>query len=244
MIITDLTQFAAQRYKPQSQWLRLYGEVVINLRDKRVQVRCDDPTCTTPDGTIWFAWLHNVFDQPVHTCRSCRIKGDKHPRGSQGKSPWNKGLTKATNAVMAEQGKRHSLAMQGPNHPNYGKRGSDHPAWGNHANAGTNNPQYKDGKGYERWSQRHDLPARQWAKAVKDRDRFTCRPCGAMDRRLVSHHLYDYATHPELRYVLDNGLCLCRDCHDAFHTWNGSRVKPCTAEAYEQWLQIYTALSA
>ena len=236
MILTDLAHFAVQRCKPTSQWLRWHGDVLMNLRDKHVQVRCDDPTCRTPGGAVWSAWLHNVFDQPTHTCKSCRIKGEKHPRGTQGKAPWNKGLTKETNAVIAAQGQRHSLRMTGENHPCYGKKGSLHPAWGNHSNAREKNPSYKDGRSYERWSQRHDLPARQWAKAVKDRDGYTCQACGATQRRLVSHHVYDYATHPELRYTLENGVCLCRRCHDAFHKWNGGQVKPCTAELYELWL--------
>ena len=172
---------------------------------------------------MWSAWLHNVFDQPTHTCKSCRIKGEKHPRGTQGKASWNKGLTKETNTVIAAQGQRHSLRMTGENHPCYGKKGSLHPVWGNHNNAGEKNPSYKDSRSYERWSQRHDLPARQWARAVKDRDGYTCQACGVTQRRLVSHHVYDYATHPELRYTIENGVCLCRRCHDAFH--NGMVVK-------------------
>lgn len=55
-----------------------------------------------------------------------------------------------------------------------------------------------------------------WRLQVYRRDRFCCRYCGAK-KDLVAHHLYSYTAHIALRTVLDNGVTLCRTCHDAFH---------------------------
>ena len=51
-----------------------------------------------------------------------------------------------------------------------------------------------------------------------DRDDFTCQSCG--DNRggnLAVHHIKFWADYPELRFVLDNGLTVCRDCHKVIH---------------------------
>ena len=57
-----------------------------------------------------------------------------------------------------------------------------------------------------------------WARAVISRDQATCRKCGAKNLELHAHHIKPYATHPELRWVLDNGLTLCYRCHWQEHT--------------------------
>lgn len=237
MILTDLSQFIVRRKRKASKWIRQYNGIDINITHKRVDIRCDNPDCDTSGGKVWKANLHEFFDKPFHECRSCRSKGEKSARGMTGKDPWNKGLTKSSNAKIRKQGQRHSEKMKGENNPWFGKRGSSHPNWGKSINAGANNPQYKDGKSYERWSARHNLSQRQWAKQVKERDNFTCQACKKHGVRLVSHHLHDYATHPEKRLDITNGICLCVRCHTAFHIWNGGQVKPCAPADFKRWLR-------
>lgn len=53
-----------------------------------------------------------------------------------------------------------------------------------------------------------------WAKAVKQRDNYTCRKCGCTDKkRLHSHHIKSWSIYVELRYDINNGLTLCIECH-------------------------------
>lgn len=236
MILTNLSQFVIQRNRKDKKWIRAYKGIEINITNRQVDIRCDNPECDTPGGRVWKGNLRDFFDKPSHECRSCRSKGEKSARGMTGKQSWNKGLTKSTNAKIAEQGESHSKRMSGTNNPLFGKTGAAHPNWKKSINSGKDNPQYKDGKSYERWSNRHNLSQRQWAKQVKDRDNYTCQACHKHGGRLISHHLYDYATHPESRLELSNGVCLCTKCHISFHIWNGGQVKPCTSQNFKKWL--------
>lgn len=56
----------------------------------------------------------------------------------------------------------------------------------------------------------------QWAKAVKDRAGWMCEVCGA-GRMLDAHHIIGKKAVPALRYDLENGACLSRDCHEWAH---------------------------
>jgi len=54
---------------------------------------------------------------------------------------------------------------------------------------------------------------RAWRKAVFRRDRYTCQICQARKTYFEAHHLIRKALHPELTYVVSNGICLCGICH-------------------------------
>lgn len=81
---------------------------------------------------------------------------------------------------------------------------------------------YRDGKVAERRGERFSQAYRRWRFDVFSRDRFTCQRCGD-DRggNLVGHHIKGFAAYPDLRYDLDNGLTLCRPCHDEWHREHG-----------------------
>jgi 5-methylcytosine-specific restriction endonuclease McrA len=57
----------------------------------------------------------------------------------------------------------------------------------------------------------------EWAKKVKERDRFQCQICGATSVYLNSHHLFSYAEYEDLRYDVNNGVTLCQYHHEKFH---------------------------
>jgi len=58
----------------------------------------------------------------------------------------------------------------------------------------------------------------KWAKAVKQRDNYTCQICGRAGVVLHSHHLNSYDTFIEQRLDIDNGITLCYNCHiNLFH---------------------------
>ena len=55
---------------------------------------------------------------------------------------------------------------------------------------------------------------REWMKAVKNRDNWTCRIAdNNCNGRLEAHHILRWSKHPELRYEVNNGISLCHFHH-------------------------------
>jgi hypothetical protein len=57
-----------------------------------------------------------------------------------------------------------------------------------------------------------------WRRFVYERDKYICQLCG--DKKggnLVAHHLNSYTDFLEERFIVDNGITLCEDCHMEFH---------------------------
>lgn len=230
MIVSDLIHFKAKRVRGVGKGIREYNGIKINITNKKVQIQCDD--CRE----LFYGLLHNFFDTDKHLCRTCRIKGELNPRGMAGKKAWNKNLTKNTSEILKKQGEKHSKKMKGENNPWYGIYGSQHPLFGKNINVGKNNPSYKDGKSRDRVKSRRSLEYDRWAKQVKDRDDYTCQKCKEKGGKLTSHHLYSFSDNPEIRYCLDNGITLCKACHNEYHEWNGGIKKSCTKESYIIWI--------
>jgi 5-methylcytosine-specific restriction endonuclease McrA len=58
----------------------------------------------------------------------------------------------------------------------------------------------------------------RWREAVFERDNYTCQHCGIRSGKGVAvvlhpHHIKQFAFYPELRFVVSNGLTVCRPCH-------------------------------
>lgn len=89
----------------------------------------------------------------------------------------------------------------------------------NRINIGEKHYRWNPDRSYkERELHRGEPIYKQWAKDVKIRDNFTCQVCNKYRSKLCSHHLMSYLTNPELRFDLDNGVCLCIECHRDFHS--------------------------
>ncbi len=56
----------------------------------------------------------------------------------------------------------------------------------------------------------------KWRKAVFERDNYKCVKCKKKGN-LQAHHKKSYSKYPELRFVVDNGMTLCLDCHSVKH---------------------------
>jgi hypothetical protein len=65
-----------------------------------------------------------------------------------------------------------------------------------------------------------DPQYKAWRQAVRRRDKNTCQmPKCKCKKRLQAHHIRKWSTASILRYDVDNGITLCRNCHDSI---NGS----------------------
>lgn len=60
------------------------------------------------------------------------------------------------------------------------------------------------------------VPVSKWARMVKDIAGNKCVICGST-KKLESHHVMPKSLHPELANDLNNGLCLCHQCHFFYH---------------------------
>lgn len=63
---------------------------------------------------------------------------------------------------------------------------------------------------------RDDQEVASWRAAVFERDGHRCQECGS-NEQLHAHHIVRWADEPSLRVVVNNGLTLCRKCHEAVH---------------------------
>lgn len=56
---------------------------------------------------------------------------------------------------------------------------------------------------------------RKWRDDIKKRDGYTCQWPGCSSRSsLQVHHIKTWAKYPALRFVMANGITLCRKCHE------------------------------
>ena len=88
---------------------------------------------------------------------------------------------------------------------------------------GSNHPFWKGGIWPINDKIKHSIEYRLWREAIISRDNFTCQKCEEKGGKLHSHHIKNFAQYPELRFAIDNGVTLCKDCHNEFHKKCGYR---------------------
>ncbi len=68
-----------------------------------------------------------------------------------------------------------------------------------------------------KYFRQNDQQYKEWANKVKKKDNFTCQKCKKKGGALRSHHIASYSRVPQCKYLVDNGICLCKKCHEEFH---------------------------
>lgn len=89
---------------------------------------------------------------------------------------------------------------------------------------GKNHWNWQGGKTDENKTLRRSLDYRLWRTAVFMRDDYTCQECNQRGGKLEADHIKPWSLYPELRYAIDNGRTLCRQCHQETDTW-GLKLK-------------------
>ena len=64
----------------------------------------------------------------------------------------------------------------------------------------------------------------EWRNKVIKNDNHTCQCCG-LTTKLEAHHIYGYKLHPQYREDPNNGITLCKYCHQRYHTLYGVKEK-------------------
>lgn len=78
---------------------------------------------------------------------------------------------------------------------------------------------------------------RLWRAKVIRKDK-VCQVCGSRKKR-HAHHIESGSYNAELRFAVDNGICLCAECHINYHTnFNRSYRIKTTRYNFENFLTL------
>ena len=88
---------------------------------------------------------------------------------------------------------------------------------------------------------RKSIEYRIWRARVIRRDK-RCQVCGSIKHR-EAHHMNKASYFKDQRFDVNNGICLCHDCHRIFHTsFKRSYRQKCTKEDMKQFFELLTNL--
>ena len=57
------------------------------------------------------------------------------------------------------------------------------------------------------------LEYKQWRREIFQRDNYTCQGCDQRGDDLQVDHIKPWKDYPELRFDMNNGQTLCKECH-------------------------------
>jgi hypothetical protein len=69
----------------------------------------------------------------------------------------------------------------------------------------------------KKYSHLRDKRYLNWRSDIFQRDNWICQTCGKRGGILHPHHIKQWAKFSELRYKIDNGITLCKECHILVH---------------------------
>lgn len=145
------------------------------------------------DGLIKFYSLNPVWNKGKLHLKETKRKISK---ALKGRISWNKGMLKPI-VWTDEMRNKLKLAQSGSNNSNW--------------KGGTSSLE-KRIKGSSEW--------KNWRIQIFTRDNFTCQECGS-NKKLHPHHIKPFSVFIELRFDVDNGKTLCKECHKKTDTYGG-----------------------
>jgi len=119
-------------------------------------------------------------------------------------------------------------------------KGVNNPMFNSHR-VGKLNPNWKGGITSEKRKIMNGDEYKQWRQAVFERDNYTCQCCGRQTHNNEAHHLDNFADYEEQRFDINNGITLCKQCHNpnqegSFHNTYGTLHN--TREQYEEYEEM------
>uniref|UniRef100_A0A6H1ZFK3 Putative homing endonuclease n=1 Tax=viral metagenome TaxID=1070528 RepID=A0A6H1ZFK3_9ZZZZ len=77
----------------------------------------------------------------------------------------------------------------------------------------------KSNRTNKRYYHNNNKKYKQWRSDVFTRDNWTCQTCGIRSKSseivyLEAHHIKCWAKYLKLRYIVGNGITLCKECHN------------------------------
>lgn len=109
------------------------------------------------------------------------------------------------------------------------QNGENNPMYGRKASLETRLKMSKSSRGEKAWNWKGGIGRdkhggweyKQWRSDIFTRDNWTCQTCKRRGVYLEAHHIKSYAKYPNLRYELNNGVSLCRECHKLTDNYKG-----------------------
>lgn len=86
-------------------------------------------------------------------------------------------------------------------------------------------PAWKGGRTKESQIIRTGLEYRLCREFVFKRDDYRCFDCGERGGELNMHHIYPFSLYPRLRFMTENCITLCKDCHKNTSTYGRKVLK-------------------
>ena len=91
---------------------------------------------------------------------------------------------------------------------------------------GENSAHWQGGITPEKAKIRNSKKMIAWRTSVFKRDDYCCQICKARGVHLHAHHIIPFAVNAELRFDIDNGQTLCKECHRMIHSGTNGLKQP------------------
>jgi hypothetical protein len=104
-----------------------------------------------------------------------------------------------------------NVSSKGENNSMFGRRGQNSPIYGE------KNGRWKGGVKSENEKIRQSVEYKEWRNAIFARDNYTCQCCGEKSGDIEAHHIDNFSDNVDKRFDIDNGITLCKKCHNPIY---------------------------